>query len=432
MIKVANRRAANVAAALLLAVAVVAYTWATWEYFTRPVPGGNDFLPRYTAFMAYFKLGLNPYSEAATLFAQEAVYGRAALPGEDLQRLTYPFYSVLVFGPFTLLDYAVARAIWMTLLQAAVVVGVVLTLRLVRWRPPVWLLALVVAWTFLDYPQLRGVILGQVAIMGFLSLAGTLALLARPNGAAHGQSRGRDVAAGMLLVLATIKPTLVFLVVPYLLLWAVRRRRWWFVAGFGGLLAVLCVGSWLALPTWVGDLLARVEQYSGYTVGQSPIWVLTHEWLPGLGAVGEWALLAVCGAWLLWAWRLALGRSPDSQPEFLWALGVTLVVSNLVVPRSATTNYVLLLVPALWIFALLDAQGRAGRALIVGVMAVALVGQWWLFAATVVGHYEHAVNFFPWPVALLLVFTVGRPWLMRAAARYEARAAAPASGLPSP
>ena len=423
----ARGRAAIAVAAVCLAAAVVAYTWATWQYFTKPVPGGNDFLARYTAFTAYFKLGLNPYSEAATLFTQQAIYGRAAAPGEDLQRLTYPFYSVLVFGPFTLLDYAVARAIWMTLLQAGVVVGVVLTLGLVRWRPPIWLQIMVVAWTLLDYPQSRGVILGQVAILGFLSLAGTLALLAHPNRTTTG---GRDAAAGMLLVLATVKPTLIFLVVPFLLLWAALRRRWWFVAGFGGLLALLCVGSWLALPTWVGDFLARVEQYSGYTVGQSPIWVLTHEWLPGLGVPGEWALLAVCGAWLLWAWWLSLVRNSDSRPEFLWALAVTLVVSNLVVPRSATTNYVLLLLPALWVFALVAAQGRAGRWLVVAVMTAALVGQWWLFAATVVGNQEQAVMFFPWPVALLLVLTVGRPWLMRAAARYEAQHPAPARSLP--
>ena len=121
MTKTLDRRTANVIAAALLAVAVVAYTWATWQYFTKPVPGGNDFLARYTAFTAYFRLGLNPYSEAATLYTQQAIYGRAALPGEDLQRLTYPFYSVLVFGPFIVLDYAVARAIWMTLLHGLIV-----------------------------------------------------------------------------------------------------------------------------------------------------------------------------------------------------------------------------------------------------------------------------------------------------------------------
>ncbi|MCC7359362.1 MAG: DUF2029 domain-containing protein [Anaerolineales bacterium] len=417
-----DRRTANIIAAALLAVAVAAYTWATWQYFTRPVPGGNDFLARYTAFTAYFKLGLNPYSDAATLYTQQAVYGRAARPGEDLQRLTYPFYSVMVFGPFILFDYAVARAIFMTLLQAAVVVGVALTLNVLRWRPTLGGLALVVAWALLDYPQSRGVILGQVAILGFLSLAGALWLLAR----------GRNAAAGMALVLATVKPTLVFLVVPYLLLWAIARRRWRFVAGFVGLLAALCAASFAALPSWLGDFAARVAQYPGYTVGQSPVWVLTHEWVPRLGVPGEWTLTALCLGWLLWAWWLALARRPESRAEFFWALGVTLVVSNLIVPRSATTNYVLQLVPILWVFALLDGHGRAGRWLMAGVMAVALVGQWWLHLATVVGNQEQSILFFPWPVALGLALLFGRRWLVPAAEARDRRLDATGAALPLP
>lgn len=415
-------RAANAVAAACLAAVVVAYTWATWQYFTRPVPGGNDFLAHYSAWEAYFEHGLNPYSDAAALYTQAAIYGRAALAGEDQNRLTYPFYSVVVHGPFILLDYALARAIYMTLLQAALVVGVALTLRLVRWQPPVWLLAVVVGWALLNYPEARGIILGQFAIFGFLAVAGALALLAH----------GRDTAAGMLLVLATVKPTLIFLVVPFLLLWAARQRRWRFVAGFGGLLALLTVGGLLARPTWIGDWLFRIQQYSGYTVGQSPIWVLTHEWRPGLGAAGEWALLAVCGAWLLAAWWLALVRKPTDAAEFHWALGVTLVVSNLVVPRSATTNYVLLLLPTLWVCALSDQQGRVGRGLVLAVMAGALVGQWWLHLATVVGNQEQAVMFFPWPLALGLALTLGRPWLLRAARRRAEQTTAPRAALSQP
>lgn len=414
MTTVTRGRAANAVAGLLLLAAVAGYTWAVWQYFTLPVPGGNDFLARYTAWTAYFKLGLNPYSDAATLYTQQAFYGRPALPGEDLQRLTYPFYSVLVHGPFTLLDYALARAVHITVLQAAIVLGVALTLRVMQWRPPVWLLALLVGWALLDYHMARGVILGQVAIFGFLSLAGALALLAR----------GRDAAAGMVLVLATVKPPLVFLVVPFLVLWALARRRWRFLAGFFGLLAALCLGSFALLPTWFGDMLRRIQEYSSYTVGQSPLWVITHEWWPGLGAPVEWALLAVCGAWLLWAWWRALVRRPESRPEFHWALAVTLVVSNLVVSRSATTNYVLLLVPTLWVFALLAAHGRAGRALLLAVLAGALVGPWWLHFATVVGNQEQASMFFPWPAALLLVLTLERRWLLREAAAYDTARAA--------
>ena len=38
----------------------------------------------------------------------------------DQNLLVYPFYSVLVYGPFIFIEYTVARAMFMTLLQAAV------------------------------------------------------------------------------------------------------------------------------------------------------------------------------------------------------------------------------------------------------------------------------------------------------------------------
>jgi hypothetical protein len=266
-------------------------------------------------------------------------------------------------------------------------------------------LAVVVGWALLNYSEARGVILGQFAIFGFLSLAATLALLAR----------GRDGWAGALLVFSTMKPTLVFLVVPFLLLWATRQKRWRFIVGFGGVLAALVLVSLLMLPSWIGDFIYRIQQYSGYTVGQSPIWVVTHEWLPGLGAPVEYLLMALCGAWLLWAWWIALVQRPRDSAEFYWALGVTLVVSNLVVPRSATTNYVLMLVTTLWVFALLDQRTRWGRVAIVAVMLAALVGLWWLHYVTVQGNQEQAIMFFPWPIIMLLVLTVGRPWLLRVA-----------------
>jgi hypothetical protein len=289
----------------------------------------------------------------------------------------------------------------MTLLQAALFLGVWMTLEVLRWRPRPWLLVALMAWALLNYSEARGVILGQFAIFGFLSLAGTLYFLAR----------GQDEAAGALLVLSTIKPTLIFLLIPFLLLWALSRRRWRFMAAFAVVGALLTVVSLLALPSWIGDLIENIRAYPGYTVGQSPVWLLTHVAVPGLGQAGEWLISALLLAWMAGAWWLALRPGPAGDTAFNWTLGVTLVVSNLIVPRSATTNYVLMLVPTLWVFAALDRHGRLGRLLIVLTMLVSLVGLWWLFAATVAGNQEQAIMYLPWPLALGLLLALGAPWL---------------------
>ncbi len=417
-------------ATVLLVLWAVGYTWGTWRYFTSVAPGGNDFLARYTAFGAYLHAGINPYSAAATDITNQAIYGRPARVGEDENRLTYPFYSILLYGPFVAIrDYSVSRAIHMTLLQVALFLGVWMTLEVLRWRPKPWLLVALLAWSLLNYPEARGVILGQFAIFGFLSLAGTLYFL----------SQGRDGAAGALLVLSTVKPTLVFLVIPFLLLWALARRRWRFVGGFLGVLAVLTLGSLLALPTWVGDLLENIRAYPTYTVGESPVWLLTHVAAPDLGTVGELVITGILVALMLWSWWRAIRPGQSGDAAFHWSLGITLLVSNLIVSRSATTNYVLMLVPTLWVFASLDRHGRTGRLLIAAVLLVSFAGQWWLHFATVVGTQEQPVMFLPWPLTLGVVLLAGAAWLWgetrRAgwwplSASAAARTPAPDSGWP--
>ncbi len=397
-----SRQRSTLLALGLLLVAAGLYTWGAWRYFTLVVPGGNDFMAHYTAWEAFLKEGLNPYSDEAALYTQQAIRGRPALPGEDQNRLTYPFYSIVVHAPFILLDYAVARALYMTLLQGALVAGVALCLRLLRWRPAPWLLVGVLAWSLLHYPEARGIILGQFAIFGFAALVGTLYLL----------SRGHDAAAGALLVLTTIKLPLVFLVIPFLLAWALAQRRWRFLAGFGGVLAAAVVGSLLVLPTWMGDWLFRVRDYSSYTAGQSPLWLLAHQALPWLGSWGEWLLIGGLLLSMGWSWRRALPVNDVRQGEWQWALGLTLVVSNLIVPRSATTNYAILLPPTLWVFAALDRRMRHGRWLLLGLLALTLVGNWWLHLSTVVGNQEQPILFIPWPVGLLLVLVLARRWLL--------------------
>ncbi len=395
-----HKRSRWIGLSLLLLLAI-AYTWATWYVFTRRVPGGNDFLAHYTAWEAYLRDGVSPYSDQAALHTQQAIYGRPARGREDQNRLTYPFYSIIVHGPFVYLAYPVARAIYMTLLQAALIAGVVVTLDLVRWRPPPWLLAAILAWSLLYYPAARGLILGQFAIFGFLSLAGTLFLL----------HRHRDVSAGALLALSTIKPTLVFLVAPFLVVWAVARRRWRFVTSCLGTLAILTLGSLIALPTWIGEWLYRIGRYDEYTVGQNPVWLLTHVTVPSLGRAGEIAVLALLIAGLLVAWWLAI--RPGGDVEFYWVLGVTMIVSHLIVPRSATTNYVLLFVPILWMFAALDRGSRWGRPVVLAAMLISLAGLWWLHVVTVRGNAEQRIMFFPPLLIPGIALIIGRRWLIR-------------------
>jgi hypothetical protein len=391
----------NWIAAGLLAVVLVAYTWAQWHYFTARVPGGNDFMCHYGLWRACFRDHLNPYSDAAVLQTQLAIYGRPAHPGEDLNRLVYPVYSIVVYGPFILFEYTLARAMFMTVLQVGLFAGVALTLRLLRWKPPLWMLMLVFGWALLNYHEARAVLLGQVAVLAYGWFAGLLYAL----------EHKRDVLAGLLMVLLTVKPTLIFLLIPFLLLWAARRRRWRFlVAFFGGVGALSLIGL-LFWPTWIQDWLRRMTDYGDYVRAFG----LLHQLAPN--AAIEYALMAAALAWIGWTWWQAL-RPAAANAETLWAIGVTTWTTNVIVARAASPNYVLMLLPTLWIFTVLDRRGgRAGRWIAALIMLAMLVGHWWLHFATVVGNVEQAGVFVPWPLALGAVLLVSRKWLMTDAAQ---------------
>jgi len=399
-----SRRAIRVVAVIVLLIALgAADALATYAVFTSRYPGANDFYSRWGGARAWWTQGLSPYSEQASAQIEVGIYGRRARPDEDPGPFAYPFYTVFLIAPLAFLPYAWAEAIWLTLLEFALIGGVIGTAALLRWRAP--LLAFTAVWAILFYHSARAILLGQFAVIVYaLIVAVLLALYAR-----------RDATAGVLLALTTVKPQMVFLLVPLLLLWAAARQRWRVVAGFIAAMAILCGASFIAVPGWAGDFAAQVMRYPSYTAIGSPVWVVTRYFIPALGAPGEIALSVVLVAWALATW-VRVWRD-GSWPVFLWTVGVTLVVTNLVALRTATTNYVVLFVPLLQIFAAMQARWkRIGTWSVVGIETVLLVGLWALFFATVVNKFEHPIMYLPMPVGLAIVLAVWRQELEQVAA----------------
>jgi len=388
---------------LLVALFLVGDVGATYVLFTSRYPGANDFASRWAGARAFWRDGLSPYSDEATRQIQLLIYGRPIAPEEEQEfdpgPFAYPFYTVFLLLPLVWLPYAWAEAIWLVVLQVCLFAGLLLTLRFHGWRPPPWLLGCTAIWSFLFYPDVRALILGQFSLFVFALV--TLSLWALKT--------ERDIVAGLCLVLSTVKPQMVFLLIPLLLWWAVRERRWLFSASFlSG--AILLVGaSWLAEPAWMADFLRQVARYTSYTAIGSPIWIITHLVFPALGVWGEVALSGLAVAFLVgavwWAFQQWEVRA------FEWAVGVCLIVTNLVAVRTATTNYVVLLLPLVMTFRALQ-RGRAGTWLVLLVEIVLLVGLWVLFLTTVVGKFEHPVVYLPLPLGLLAVFVLARRWLV--------------------
>ncbi len=393
-----------VGGALFLAL-VAGQSWATYASFTSRVPGGNDFYTRWANGCALVWTGENPYSEEVTLRTQIGMYDRPARPGEDLAAYSYPLYALFFFWPLCFVRvYALAHAIWMTLMLYALLAGVVLVMRAVRWRPPAWLWGITMVWAILNYPHARALVLGQMATLVFLALAAAVWAL----------GSGRDLLGGALLAAVTIKPQMSFLVVPWVLWWAIWRRRWGIWKGFGLAMAALAGVSFFLVPTWLVDFLKGVRNYdavagTAHAYYHSLTWMVTR-YLVDLGPVVEVVCVAGFASYaLLEAWR---GRRAG-RSGFLWATGLLLVLTNFIAPRTATTHYSVLLLPLFLCFGRLQRQ-RPGRGalLVLAIEAALLVGQWAIFLATIEGDFETFPIYLPWPVGLLAVLVLGRHWLI--------------------
>lgn len=382
---------------LIVAVLLIVDIGVAHAFLTQGQPGATDFYSRWMGARAYFQQGLSPYSDEVSRQIQAGIYGRPLRPGEDLYLFVYPFYIVLVIAPLTLLPYPWAAAVWLVMLQVSLAGALFLALDLYRWRPPPSLIALLGLWTLLFYPHWRGLLLGQLVILVLLFLILTLWTL----------SQRRDGLAGVALAFTTIKPQSVFLVIPLLLLWAVSQRRWRFVGAFAFTLGALVATSFLMQPGWLADFLQQTLAYPAYTAYPpylltSATWVLAHVALPTLGTWGEIGIMLALLAVLAWAWWR---EACSGWASFHWTLGLTLVVSQLAVPRTATPNYIVFLLPFIALFHSL--YRRAGMAATSAALLALFLGPWGVFLALSSGVGDLAV-LICLPVFMLLALLGGR------------------------
>ncbi|MEW6568838.1 MAG: glycosyltransferase 87 family protein [Chloroflexota bacterium] len=373
--------------------------------FALQMPGGNDFLPRWVGAHAWVVDGTNPYDPQVSLAAQEMIYGRPAdrSRGEDVAHFVYPLPAMIFFAPFGLMPYPLARAAWMTVLELGLPLLAVLGLGLARWRPSVVVLAAMMLFSTLWYHAVRAVIVGQFAVIEALLLTGALLAI----------QRRRDIAAGLLLSLALSKPQVAFLLFPYAVVWSVSARRWWVVASTLFFSTAWVGSALLLIPDWPILWLRQMVDYSGYTALGSPVSIAASVFPRASPAITV-IVTGLLVVYLLVEWGLNLGAD---DRKFQWAAQLTLVITNLIALRTATTNYVVL-VPALClIVAVWQVRWRRQvKVLLLGMFLVLGVGVWALFLATVEGNVESALLYLPTPALTLIGL-----WWVRWWARRESR-----------
>ncbi len=365
-----RRVTVSLGAVLLLSILIlVGLTWVNYRY-TAQNQTMNKFLPRWAGTRFLMMKGWSPYSQQTTDEIQQMAYGRSARSGEDRGYFVYPLYSSLIYAPFSLTDdYALANALWMTLLELSIVAIFVISLSLSQWRPSPLLLIFLLIFTALWYHTLRPILSSNASILSVLFIV--LALLAiRSN---------LDALAGISLALASIKPQMVLILYIFILIWAVSTHRWTIIWSLLGFLVLFIAAGSLLVPNWIVDNVRQVIRFSELNFISTPGAIIAY-WLPGIGRQVGWALTGIMVGVLLIEWRHSLGKE---FRWFYWTVLLTLVINNLIGIYTTLENYIVLYPAIILIFALLDKRwGSFGRGLIILLILIITVGLWGILLNT--------------------------------------------------
>ena len=384
---------------------VVGLGWMNYTYCHQN-PGGNDFLVHWMGTRLLLKDGLSPYSDQTATQIQIFAYGHPAQAGEHELRVAYPLYSVLLFIPFALIqDFATARAIWMTVLELSILSLTFLSIRAFQWKPNLVVLALIFLFSLVWYHAVRTIINGNAVGLVALVLLG--AFLAIKN--------DMDEVGGFLLALTTIKPQLVVLVILFILIWAVNRRRWKLVSWFMGTMVILVAVAFLFVPDWILQNIREILRYPGYNPPGTPGAVFS-VWFPAMGNRLGWILSGILILLLLVEWYLAVRRKPDF-PGFFWTVYLTLVASQWIGIQTDPGNFIILFPAIVLVFAMWEQRWkRVGTALTVLSLLILTIGIWAVFLSTVTYGYQPQqgpVMFFPLPLFLFITLYWTRWWAVR-------------------
>jgi len=221
-----------------LVIFLAALTYANHYYAVRN-PGGTDFLVHWVGSRALIIDGISPYSDEVAGRIQTMVYGRLAQAGEHQLRVAYPLYSISIFLPFALIpDFNLARAIWMSVSELALVGLAILSMRLTDWKPGFGLTVGFILFSIFWYHGIRPLINGNAVILvAFLLVAGLMALRNRA-----------DELAGVLFAFMTIKPQLALVFVLYMTFWGISNQRWRMLGWLYGTVAILAGVATLLIP----------------------------------------------------------------------------------------------------------------------------------------------------------------------------------------
>lgn len=243
-----------------------------------------------------------------------------------------------------------------------------------------WIAVLIL---FIFSPTSTLLILGNVDFLVLIGLVGFLYLMEKQH----------DGLAGAVLVLATIKPQVVYVTLPILLLDLIWHRRWRVLTGFAIALGGLTAIALVLRPTLISEFFSAT--INGNLLGwQVPTLGGVLELLWGWSASKLMACIVLPVAILFW-WRNRM--NVDTRR----IVDVTLLVSLITTPFCWSYDFTILIIPLLSIVAWL-VEGNRTKSQIWILTGVLVAANFAMFLTRII--VDNEVYFFWVPIITALIY----------------------------
>jgi len=316
-------------------------TWINY-HFVIPISTLDEFKNAWEGTNSWLIQGQNPYSTIA---------------GFNL-----PFTAIFFFLPLGLLDFALARAIWLTIIESSLFLLIIIGVDFSGWKVPIKSLPFVILTGLVWYYGIRAIFLTQFSVLVLLMIYGGLLLI----------QKKQDVLGGFLLALSISQPETAILLLLFITIWALAAKRYQLLASMFSGMAFLVVLSIILLPGWPIQWLRSLFGPAGLSILYTSTLSKFAYQVPGI-RLGLALILNLSVLVLLvieWATSIKAAQS-----MFVWLAMITMVVNSLTKIRADAIDIIGLLPVIFYIIMVIQEKWKAigdGMAIVIFVSLVIL------------------------------------------------------------
>lgn len=373
---------------ILIWIAAVACIFGVYYLFSSY---GSVFLPagdtvNYWAAGKLMLRGDNPYSGENILEFQQEIGKVQEFPGSPVLMVLYPPWMLPLTLPLGFLNFPLTRIIWLVFNIILILISVNNIWSLYGGSRNKRIISYLVALTFAPTIFLLGY--GQITSLLLLGIVFFLYFIQDSH-----DNRLNLFMAGVAASLATIKPHVLYLFLIALLIWVIRNRSWLVLLGAVSTILFFTLISIIFDPGVIGHYWEAITSYRLGTWA-TPTFGLYLRTL--FGVEKDWLQLLPAifgGSWLLIRWQ-----KHYATWDWLEEMPLLLLICVITSPYSWTYDMVVLLIPIIAVFALIDQRPSYWKkyALVVSFLI--------LNVCNILFHKSYSEHWFVWYAPALLIW----------------------------